>query len=280
MAYVSYLCCLILLLHSCIAISSKTNCQVITRLFAREPDIYTTRESGFVEIWDPNTDLFQCAGVQVIRFIIKPNAYILPIYANADDFSYVVQGNGIFGLIIPECSQELDGKKNECDNMFHLQSGDVLFFRTGETLWGYNSGNETLIFIAITRIPNNDLNRDVMRLPHWENTHSIMYVVKGEGHIQVVDDNGKNVFDGSLKEGQLLIVPHSFLMAEQAKSERLEYVTFKTNGNSITSDLSGQKSVINCLPLEVLISAFRINKEEAKNVKFGRKETSLVKIIP
>ncbi|XP_065875936.1 11S globulin seed storage protein Ana o 2.0101-like [Euphorbia lathyris] len=125
----------------------------------------------------------------------------------------------------------------------------------------------------------NLLLKDVMRLPHWENSHIIFYVVKGEGHIQVVDNNGKNVFDDIVKEGQFLLVPHSFFMAEQAKNEIFEYATFKTNGNPITSDLSGQSSVINHLSLEVLTNAFKINKEEAKKVKFGRNETSLVKII-
>ncbi|XP_065850966.1 11S globulin seed storage protein Ana o 2.0101-like [Euphorbia lathyris] len=123
---------------------------------------------------------------------------------------------------------------------------------------------------------------DVHQLSILESSQlSVTYtlLLKGKGHIQVVDDNGKNVFDDIVKEGQLLLVLHSFLMAEQAKSEIYEYFTFKTNGNPITSKLTGRNSVINCLPLEVLTNAFEINKEEAKKVKLGRNETSLVKII-
>ncbi|WCJ38338.1 11S globulin seed storage protein 1 [Euphorbia peplus] len=119
--------------------------------------------------------------------------------------------------------------------------------------------------------------KDVMRLPHWENTYKIIYVVKGQGRIQVADDNGKNVFDGIIKRGRILIVPKYLVMAEKAKSEIFEYVTFKTNANPISYDISGQKSVVYGLPTEVVKNAFNITKEEAKNVKFGRKETHLAK---
>ncbi|XP_065873976.1 11S globulin seed storage protein 1-like [Euphorbia lathyris] len=408
MAY-ACVCCLFFLFLSFVAISCEINCQVIPHLFAREPDIYIPTDAGSTEIWTSSSNEFQCAGVQVVRYTIKPNRHVLPLYVNADELCYTVQGKLMFGLIVPECSQELDGEKNEYDEIFHLESGEVLAYRGGETFWGYNDGNETCVVIVISRTPNTDplrifclggpqnilgglslefttnafninnelatklqrkigrkhnticvteselhlsnspttqpypkqdqrerkgsynindesfcdintrmvkisdpsradlfvpelghfttidvhqlsihessqlsisynlLLKDVMRLPHWEKSYSIFYVVKGEGHIQIVSDSGKNVFDDIIKEGQLLSVPHSFLIAEQAKSDRFEYVTFKTNANPITSDLSGRNSVINYLPLEVLENAFNINKEEAKMVKFGRKETSLVK---
>ncbi|XP_065875695.1 11S globulin seed storage protein Ana o 2.0101-like [Euphorbia lathyris] len=411
MAYFSMLSislCSLLLLHGCIVISSNTNCQEIHRLVATEPDIHMPSEAGSIDIWNPNTDQFQCAGVQVVRYTIQPNGHALPFYTNAYKVSYIIQGSGILGVIIPGCSQELNSEKNECEHILHFQSGDVFALRPGETLWSYNSGCEPIIVIAIYRITHTDplrrfvlggpqnildgfslkfivkafnidnelatklqskidlrgiiiyltdglhlsnstttkqcsrydqqeqkgfynakdeffcnintritkisegadlyipqvghlttmdahefpilesiqlslsynlLLKDVMRLPHWDNNDNIIYVVKGEGHIQVVDDNGKNVFDDMVKEGQVLLVPHSFLMVEQSNSERFEYVTFKTNANPITSDLSGRKSVINCLPLEVLTNAFKITQDEAKKVKFGRKETSLAKSV-
>ncbi|XP_065874666.1 11S globulin seed storage protein Ana o 2.0101-like [Euphorbia lathyris] len=348
MAYVSIF-CLIFLLHSCGggAITSKTKCQVIPPLLATEPDTSIPSETSSLEFWNAYSDQLECAGVGIVRYTIKPNAHLLPLYINAEEVFFVVQGSGIFSLIIPTCSQELDGEKNECHKIFHLQSGDVLALRGEETFWGYNSGNETFIIIIVSRISNagpirdqqkrknsynvkedsfynintriskisdpsradlfipelgyfttidvhqipilestqisvsyNLLLKDVMRLPHWENSYTLNYVMKGEGHIQVVDDNGKNVFDDIIRKGQLLLVPHSFLMAEQAKSEMFEYATFKTTANPITSELSGRNSVINCLPLEIIRNAFQLNKEEAKKVKFGRKETSLAKIIP
>ncbi|XP_065878723.1 12S seed storage protein CRC-like [Euphorbia lathyris] len=407
MAYFSIsLSCLLpfLFLHSCSCFF--TECQEIDGLIAREPDFYRPTETGFAEVWDPNTDYFQCAGVQVTRYTILPDRRGLPFYNNADEMSYVVQGKALFGLIIPECSQKLDGGTTECQQITRIQSGDVFVFRAGEVAWFYNDGNENYVAVVITRLPipdrrrnfeiggsqnilggfssefitkafninnelatkirnNTDLRgrtdgglysssspttqlcqkqdqqerngpyngkdkffcnintriakmsdpssadlfipqvghlttidvhqipilesselsasytlllKDAMRLPHYENNYSMIYVVKGEGLIEVVDDNGNNVFDDIVKEGQLLLVPKYYVLSEQAKCGRFEYVTFKTNANPTTSDLSGRNSVINCLALEVLTNTFRINKEEAKNLKFGRKETSLVKI--
>ncbi|XP_065875540.1 11S globulin seed storage protein Ana o 2.0101-like [Euphorbia lathyris] len=406
MAY-ACVCCLFFLLHSFVAFSFEINCQVIPHLFAREPDIYIPTDAGSNEIWTSFSNEFQCAGVQIVRYTIKPNRHVLPVYANADVLCYTVQGKLMFGVIIPECIQESDGEKNEYHTISYLRRGEVLAYHAGEIFWGYNDGNETCVVLVISHAPNTDplrlfclggpqnmlgglslefttnafninnelatklqrkigrthnticvteselhlsnspttqpypkhdqrerkgsynvneesfcdinttrivkisdpsradlfvpevghfttidvhqlaihessqlsisYNKDVMRLSHWENGYSIFYVVKGEGHIQVVNDSGKNVFDDIIKEGQLLTVPHSFLIAEQSKTDMFEYVTFKTNANPITSELSGRNSVINYLPLEVLENAFNINKEEAKMVKLGTKETSLVK---
>ncbi|WCJ38332.1 11S globulin seed storage protein 1 [Euphorbia peplus] len=118
---------------------------------------------------------------------------------------------------------------------------------------------------------------DVMRLPHWENTNRIMYMVKGEGRIQVANDDGKNVFDDIVKEGQFLIVPEFLVMAEKAKSEMSEYLTFMTDANPISYDVSGRKSVVYGLPLAVVTNAFKISEEEAEKVKYARKEKSLAK---
>ncbi|WCJ38255.1 11S globulin seed storage protein 1 [Euphorbia peplus] len=126
----------------------------------------------------------------------------------------------------------------------------------------------------------NLLLEDVIRLPHWENTYRIILVVKGEGCIQVVDGNGKNVFDGVVKEGQVLIVPKYLVMAEKSNSKIFVYVTFMPNANPISYDISGRNSIVYGLPFEVLTNAFNITEEEAEKVKFGRNETTLAKIMP
>ncbi|WCJ38348.1 13S globulin seed storage protein 1 [Euphorbia peplus] len=124
----------------------------------------------------------------------------------------------------------------------------------------------------------NLLLKDVMRLPHWENSYRIICVLKGEGQIQVAGDNGKNVFNKVIKEGQILLVPKYFVMAEQAKKKIFEYVIFKTIANPISYDISGRNSVMYGLPLEVLTNAFQITEAEAKKTKFGRNEITLAKI--
>ncbi|WCJ38328.1 12S seed storage globulin 2 [Euphorbia peplus] len=122
--------------------------------------------------------------------------------------------------------------------------------------------------------------KDVIRLPHWENSYRIIMVVKGEGWIQVVDNNGTNVFNNIVKEGQFLTVPKYSVMAEESNSEKFEYVTFMTTAKPISYDISGRNSVVYGLPLEVITNAFNITEEKARKVKFARKEISLAKIMP
>ncbi|WCJ38327.1 Legumin type B [Euphorbia peplus] len=392
MAYFSMLssstsiCCL-LLLHGCVGVLAlpKSKCQVIHKLIAVEPEIHIPSEGGSTEMWNSNSGHFHCAGVEVTRYTVKPNALYLPSYTNANKLAYIIQGNVMFGMTIPGCSQGYDKQKNVCQKIHHFQSGDVVAFRPGEIGWIYNGGNTTFIMIAIydvvtddqfrtfflggpqnmlhgfsskliaeafnidnslarklrkmdlrgsityttggglhlytspntTRgakisdpltadlfIPNvghfktidahklpilesfqlsvsySHLLKDVMRLPHWENSYSLIYMVKGEGEIQVSNEIGNNVFHDIVKEGQLLVVPQNFVLTEKAKSEMFEYVSFKTNANPITSDLSGKDSVIYVLPSDVLTNAFKISEEEVKKIKCGRNEKSLAKIIP
>ncbi|EEF38210.1 11S globulin [Ricinus communis] len=120
------------------------------------------------------------------------------------------------------------------------------------------------------------LRNDAVRLPHWHiNAHSVIYAVKGQARIQVVDENGNSVFDGNVREGQVLTVPQNFVVVKRSESDRFEYVAFKTNDNAMTSDLSGRSSAVRGMPVEVIANAFRVSIEEARRIKFAREETTL-----
>ncbi|KDP26529.1 hypothetical protein JCGZ_17687 [Jatropha curcas] len=120
------------------------------------------------------------------------------------------------------------------------------------------------------------LRNDAMRLPHWHiNSHSVIYALKGQARVQVTDENGNTVFDGSVSKGQVLTVPQNFVVVKRAESERFEYVTFKTSDNAMTNDLAGRSSAVRAMPLAVIANAFRVSAEEARRIKFGRQETTL-----
>ncbi|XP_050218340.1 11S globulin-like [Mercurialis annua] len=119
------------------------------------------------------------------------------------------------------------------------------------------------------------LGNNAVRLPHWNlNAHSLIYAVRGQARIQVVDENGNSVFDGNVREGQVLTVPQNFIVVKRAESDRFEYVTFKTNDNAMTSDVAGRTSAVRAMPVEVLANAFRVSVEDASRIKFNRKETT------
>ncbi|KAK6137203.1 hypothetical protein DH2020_029057 [Rehmannia glutinosa] len=82
--------------------------------------------------------------------------------------------------------------------------------------------------------------------PHWNvNAHSIIYITRGSGKFQVVGHTGKSVFDGDVREGQMIIVPQNYVVVKRAsEDEGLEWISFKTNDNAVTSQLAGRLSAI------------------------------------
>ncbi|KAF2285469.1 hypothetical protein GH714_004738 [Hevea brasiliensis] len=85
------------------------------------------------------------------------------------------------------------------------------------------------------------LYRDAIFAPHWNvNAHSICYITRGSGHVQIVDDNGNTVFDGQVQEGQMITAPQNFVVVKKASVQGMEWVSFKTNDAAKISQLAGR----------------------------------------
>ncbi|KAL8048192.1 hypothetical protein ABFX02_07G049000 [Erythranthe guttata] len=121
------------------------------------------------------------------------------------------------------------------------------------------------------------LYRNAIMAPHWNvNAHSVIYITRGNGRFQVVGHTGKSVFDGKVREGQLIIVPQNFVVIKKAGDEEgLEWISFKTNDNAVTSQLAGRLSAIRAMPEEVLMNSYGISRQDAKNLKYKREESSV-----
>ncbi|MED6209065.1 hypothetical protein PIB30_051082 [Stylosanthes scabra] len=118
------------------------------------------------------------------------------------------------------------------------------------------------------------LYRNGIYSPHWNNNaNSILYGIRGEGRIQVVNCEGNAVFNGVLREGQILLVPQNFAVAQQAGNEGFEYVAFKTNDRATISHI---KQVIRGIPAEVLINAFGLKNHQVSALKYNGNQTPLV----
>ncbi|GAV69599.1 Cupin_1 domain-containing protein [Cephalotus follicularis] len=117
---------------------------------------------------------------------------------------------------------------------------------------------------------------NAMRAPHWNvNSHSIMYVTRGNARVQIVDNSGQQIFNDQVREGQLVVVPQNFAVVKRAGSEGFEWIAFKTNDNAMSSQLAGRVSAIRAMPEDVLINSYRISRDEARSLKFNREETSV-----
>ncbi|GFP82910.1 11s globulin subunit beta [Phtheirospermum japonicum] len=112
--------------------------------------------------------------------------------------------------------------------------------------------------------------------PHWYlNAHSVIYVTRGESRMQIVNHRGQAVFDGSVREGQVIVVPQNFAAVKQAGEQGCEWVAFNTNGNAMINTLSGRTSAITGLPADVIANAYQISREEAVRLKSSRQETMI-----
>ncbi|XP_057798093.1 11S globulin seed storage protein 1-like [Salvia miltiorrhiza] len=118
------------------------------------------------------------------------------------------------------------------------------------------------------------LHRNAIFSPHWyANAHSLIYVTRGASRVQIVNHRGHAVFDGQLREGQVVVVPQNFAVVKQAGEEGFEWVAFNTNDNAIINTLSGRTSAIRGLPVDVVANAYQVSREEAERLKFSRRET-------
>lgn len=72
----------------------------IERLDMLELSRQIEAEAGVSKLWDENEDQLQCAGVAVVRHIIRQRVLFLPAFTNAPELLYVVQGkiNSIFSV--------------------------------------------------------------------------------------------------------------------------------------------------------------------------------------
>ncbi|KAK7843082.1 11s globulin subunit beta [Quercus suber] len=120
------------------------------------------------------------------------------------------------------------------------------------------------------------LHKNALVGPYYNlNSNSVIYGLRGNAKVQVVDDNGDNVYDGQLREGQALVVPQNYVVLKRAENEGFEWVSIKTNDNAITNQLAGRLSVIQALPVDVLQNAFNIDENDAFQLKNNRNEAGV-----
>ncbi|KAF3329846.1 Glutelin type-A 1 [Carex littledalei] len=118
------------------------------------------------------------------------------------------------------------------------------------------------------------LRRNALLSPYWNiNAHSLFYVTGGLGRVQIVNHQGRTVFDGQLRQRQLLLIPQNYAVLVKAnQQQQFEWVSFKTNHNSMVNQLVGKVSTIRGLPLDVLRASYRLSIEQARRLKNNRRE--------
>ncbi|KQK07831.1 hypothetical protein BRADI_2g37860v3 [Brachypodium distachyon] len=135
---------------------------------------------------------------------------------------------------------------------------------------GQNFPILNLVQMSATRV---NLYQNAILSPFWNiNAHSVVYMIQGHALVQVVNNQGRTVFNGPLRRGQLLIIPQNYVVLKKAEREGFQYIAFKTNANSMVSSIAGKNSILHALPVDVITNAYHISIQEAQNLKNNRGE--------
>ncbi|KDO57580.1 hypothetical protein CISIN_1g048197mg [Citrus sinensis] len=179
------------------------------------------------------------------------------------------QGSGDNGIEETICTMKLKHNIND-------PSGADAYNPRGGRVTTVNRFNLPILRYIQLSAEKGNLYQNAMMAPHWNlNAHSVVYITRGNGRMQIVAENGENVFDGQIREGQLIVVPQGFAVVKRASNRGLEWISFKTNDVAKTSQLAGRASVIRGLPLDVIQNSFQVSRDEAQRLKYNRQELTV-----
>ncbi|ESQ54397.1 hypothetical protein EUTSA_v10027035mg [Eutrema salsugineum] len=101
----------LLVLNGCLARQSlgvppqlQNECN-LDNLDVLEPTETINSEAGRMEYWDHTNRQLRCAGVSISRLVIEQGGLYLPTFFTSPKISYVVQGMGISGRVVPGCAE-------------------------------------------------------------------------------------------------------------------------------------------------------------------------------
>ncbi|XP_059627231.1 11S globulin seed storage protein 1-like [Cornus florida] len=162
------------------------------------------------------------------------------------------------------------------ENIANPERADVYSARGGR-ISTVNSHNLPILRYLQLSAERGNLYRNAMVAPLWNiNAHSVLYVIRGNAHIQISGNSQRPAFDGEVREGQLLIVPQNFAVVKRARDQGFEWISFKTNDLAKTSPLAGRTSVVRAMPEEVLMNAYQVSRDEARRLKYNRQEVTIL----
>jgi len=104
--------------------------------------------------------------------------------------------------------------------------------------------------------------------PHYNiNSQDVVLLTRGSVRVQVVDNDGVAVFDGELRQGQLLVIPQYYVVLRKAGADGYEYILFRTNANPLIINMAGPGSVLLALPVDVIAASYNVSTTDAKKIK-------------
>nr|SNQ45158.1 edestin 3 [Cannabis sativa] len=171
-------------------------------------------------------------------------------------------------------------EENICTMRLRESMGDParadVFSPQAGRLTTVNSYNLPILSFLRLSAERGFLYKNAMYAPQYTmNAHNIIYAIRGSCRCQVVDNNGRSVFEGEIRQGQALTVPQNFAVVKMAEKEGFEWVSFKTNDRAQVNQLAGKISFMRAMPEDVIANSYQISREQARRLKYNREESSL-----
>ncbi|MFS7945549.1 putative 11-S seed storage protein, plant [Helianthus anomalus] len=208
----------------------------------------------------------------------------------------------LHGILLPGCvetfetSFPLDGGREQFfdkhQKVYRYKEGDILALTVGVVHWTYNEGDTSNVANQLDRnfkkffLAGNPQSQEQQgepwgqsqqpggrhgqsQRPGWETgRHGQSQRPGWETRPRQSIRPGWQPSPDCAKRG----VTGDFAVIKKAGEEGCEWVAFKTNNNTMTTQLAGRFSYIRALPEEVLMNSYSISREDAKILKYSRKE--------
>ncbi|ESQ36546.1 hypothetical protein EUTSA_v10009410mg [Eutrema salsugineum] len=168
---------LFILFHGYTAQQWPNECQ-LDQLNALEADQIIESEGGRIEVFNHHAPQLRCSGFAFERFVIDPQGLYLPTFLNAGKLTFVVNGRGLMGRVVPGCAETFmdseviqpgeqfgegqeqgqgqgQGFRDMHQKVEHIRCGDTIATPPGVAQWIYNNGNEPLILVSAADLANN-----------------------------------------------------------------------------------------------------------------------------
>ncbi|XP_068319558.1 prunin 1 Pru du 6.0101-like [Pyrus communis] len=140
-----------------------------------------------------------------------------------------------------------------------------------------NSGTLPILSALRLSAEHGVLYNNAIYSPYWNlNANELVYVIRGNARVQVVNENGDAILDDEVNEGQVFLIPQNHAVITQAGNQGFEYISFRTNDLALINTMAGRTAVLRAIPEDVLRNAFQIDRQQVRDLKNNRQETRVL----
>ncbi|KAI5076516.1 hypothetical protein GOP47_0008581 [Adiantum capillus-veneris] len=114
---------------------------------------------------------------------------------------------------------------------------------------------------------------------YFSNANQIVYIIRGNGRIEVASNDGESILDKYVGAGTILAIPKFTPSIKVAGDGGLSFLTFLTSSRPLPSYLIGRNSFYEGIPTQVMAEAFDVDESTLLEVQEKRKVDELYSFL-